>query len=150
MPQKARVVIDRVYRIVLMPPGHPIILLKSNQFNMAAVSVGIKVYCFVCINILVSFHASWTWIPIQSRFIVSFHGSRATVYGVSQLFFFSSFVHRDVDGLRSRNICTWQVGRMRNIQWIEIFITLRNTLCSANGSSRLHPLVNPGVDYRGM
>ena len=24
---------------VLMPPGHPIILLKSNQFNMAAVSV---------------------------------------------------------------------------------------------------------------
>ena len=29
----------RVYRIVLMPPGHPIILLKSNKFNMAAVSV---------------------------------------------------------------------------------------------------------------
>ena len=29
----------RVYEIVLMPPGHPIILLKSNYFNMAAVSV---------------------------------------------------------------------------------------------------------------
>ena len=133
-----------------MPPGHPIILLKSNQFNMAAVSVGIKIYCFVCINILVSFHTPWTWIPIQSRFIVSFHRSRAPLYGVSQLLFFSSFVQRDVDGLRSRNICTWQVRRMLNSQWIEILITLRNTLCSANGSSRLHPLVNPGVDYRGM
>ena len=29
----------RVYEIVLMPPGHPIILLKSNEFNMAVVSV---------------------------------------------------------------------------------------------------------------
>ena len=29
----------QVYDIVLMPPGHPIILLKSNYFNMAAVSV---------------------------------------------------------------------------------------------------------------
>ena len=29
----------RVYRIVLMAPGHPTILLKSNKFNMAAVSV---------------------------------------------------------------------------------------------------------------
>ena len=29
----------QVYEIVLMPPGHPIILLKSNYFNMAAVSV---------------------------------------------------------------------------------------------------------------
>ena len=28
---------------VLMPPGHPIILLKSNLFNMAAV-IGKKVY----------------------------------------------------------------------------------------------------------
>ena len=26
-------------RNVLMPPGHPIILLKSNEFNMGAVSV---------------------------------------------------------------------------------------------------------------
>ena len=30
---------ERLYRIVLMPAGHPIILLKSNKFNMAAVSV---------------------------------------------------------------------------------------------------------------
>ena len=29
----------QVYQIVLMPTGHPIILLKSNQFNMAAVSI---------------------------------------------------------------------------------------------------------------
>ena len=29
----------RVYRIVVMPPGHPIIFLESNIFNMAAVSV---------------------------------------------------------------------------------------------------------------
>ena len=30
---------ERVYWIVIMPPRHPIILLKSNWFNMAAVSV---------------------------------------------------------------------------------------------------------------
>ena len=30
-----------------MPPGHPIILLKSNQFNMAAVSVKRS----ICVNI---------------------------------------------------------------------------------------------------
>ena len=35
---KARVNTERVYRIVLMPPGHPLILLKSKLFNMAAVS----------------------------------------------------------------------------------------------------------------
>ena len=29
----------QVYRIMLMPSGHPIILLKPNKFNMAAVSV---------------------------------------------------------------------------------------------------------------
>ena len=29
----------QVYEIVLMSPGHLIILLKSNEFNMAAVSV---------------------------------------------------------------------------------------------------------------
>ena len=39
LARKARVNTGRVYRIVLMPPGHPIILLKSKQFNMAAVSV---------------------------------------------------------------------------------------------------------------
>ena len=33
LPEKARVNTERV------PPGHPIILLKSNKFNMAAVSV---------------------------------------------------------------------------------------------------------------
>ena len=30
LARKARVITDRVHRIVLMPPGHPIILLKSN------------------------------------------------------------------------------------------------------------------------
>ena len=29
----------QVYQIMLMPPGHPIILLKPNKFNMAAVLV---------------------------------------------------------------------------------------------------------------
>ena len=35
VPKSAR----KYKRNVLMPPGHPIILLKSNCFNMAAVSV---------------------------------------------------------------------------------------------------------------
>ena len=39
LPKKACVNTERVYRIMLMPPGHPIILLKSNKFNMASVSV---------------------------------------------------------------------------------------------------------------
>ena len=39
LARKARVNIERVYRIVLMPPGHPIIVLKSNKFNMTSVSV---------------------------------------------------------------------------------------------------------------
>ena len=39
LARKARVNTERVYRIVLMPPGHPIILLESNKFVMAAVSV---------------------------------------------------------------------------------------------------------------
>ena len=39
LARKARVNAERVYRIVLVPPRHPIILLKSNEFNMAAVSV---------------------------------------------------------------------------------------------------------------
>ena len=39
LARKARVNTERVYRIVLVPPRHPIILLKSNEFNMAAVSV---------------------------------------------------------------------------------------------------------------
>ena len=30
---------ERVQRILPIPPGHPIILVKSNQFNMAAVSI---------------------------------------------------------------------------------------------------------------
>ena len=37
--QKARINTERVYRVVLMPPGNRIILPKSNKFNMAAVSV---------------------------------------------------------------------------------------------------------------
>ena len=39
LARKARVNTERVYQIMLMPPGHPTILLKSNSFNMAAVSV---------------------------------------------------------------------------------------------------------------
>ena len=39
LARKVRVNTQRVYWIVLMPLGHPIILLKSNKFNMAAVSV---------------------------------------------------------------------------------------------------------------
>ena len=39
LARKARVNTERVQGIVLMPPGHPIILLKSNKFNMAALSV---------------------------------------------------------------------------------------------------------------
>ena len=39
LARKARVNTERVYWIVLMPPGHPIILLKSKLFNMATVSV---------------------------------------------------------------------------------------------------------------
>ena len=39
MARKAQANTERVYRIVLVPPRHPIILLKSNEFNMAAVSV---------------------------------------------------------------------------------------------------------------
>ena len=35
--RKAGVNTGRVYRIVLMCPGHPIILLKSNKFNIADV-----------------------------------------------------------------------------------------------------------------
>ena len=38
-PKSARIYTERVNRIVLMPLEHPIILLKSNKFNMAAVSV---------------------------------------------------------------------------------------------------------------
>ena len=39
LARKARVNTDMQLEIVLMPPGHPIILLKSNSLNMAAVSV---------------------------------------------------------------------------------------------------------------
>ena len=39
LARKARVNTERVCRIVFLPPVHPIILLKSNKFNMAAVSV---------------------------------------------------------------------------------------------------------------
>ena len=39
LARKARVNTERVYRILLVSPGHLIILLKSNEFNMVAVSV---------------------------------------------------------------------------------------------------------------
>ena len=39
LARKERVNTERVHRIVFMPPGHPIILLKSKKLNMAAVSV---------------------------------------------------------------------------------------------------------------
>ena len=38
-PKSVRTYTEWVYQIVFMPPGHPIILLKSNKLNMAAVSV---------------------------------------------------------------------------------------------------------------
>ena len=34
MARKAHVNTERIYRIMFMPPGHPIILLKCNKFNM--------------------------------------------------------------------------------------------------------------------
>ena len=37
--KSARTYTERVFRNVLIPPGHPIILFKSNKFNVAAVSV---------------------------------------------------------------------------------------------------------------
>ena len=39
LARKARVNTGRVYGNVLMTPRHPTILLKTNKFNMAAVSV---------------------------------------------------------------------------------------------------------------
>ena len=36
---KGRVNTEQVYQIMLMPPGHPIILIKSNKFKMAILSV---------------------------------------------------------------------------------------------------------------
>ena len=39
LARKARVDTEPGYRIVLMPPGYPIILVKSNNFSMVAVSV---------------------------------------------------------------------------------------------------------------
>ena len=39
LARKARVNTEREYRIVLMPPGHPMILLKSNKFNMVKWSI---------------------------------------------------------------------------------------------------------------
>ena len=38
-PKSARIYTERVYLIVPMPPGHPIVLPKSNTFNIVAVSV---------------------------------------------------------------------------------------------------------------
>ena len=38
-PKSARIYTERVNRIVFMPLKHPIIILKSNKFNVAAVSV---------------------------------------------------------------------------------------------------------------
>ena len=45
LARKASVNTERVYWIVVMPPGHPIILLKFNECNMAKVSVK-NVYSF--------------------------------------------------------------------------------------------------------
>ena len=47
MPRRALV---NTKQNVLMPPGHPIMLLKSNLFNMASISV--KWSIAVCINLL--------------------------------------------------------------------------------------------------
>ena len=45
LARKARVNTERVHRILLMPPRHPIILLTSNLFNMATVSVKRSILC---------------------------------------------------------------------------------------------------------
>ena len=47
VPKSAR----KYKRNVLMPPGHPIILLKSNLFNMAAVSVKRSIRAVIIENI---------------------------------------------------------------------------------------------------
>ena len=43
LARKGRVNPERVYWIELTPPEHPIILLKSNKFNMAAASVKMSI-----------------------------------------------------------------------------------------------------------
>ena len=48
LARKARVNTERVYWIVLMPPWHPIILLKSNKFTIVAVSVKRSIMGFRC------------------------------------------------------------------------------------------------------
>ena len=50
--RKAHVNTERV------PPGHPIILLKFNKFNMAAVSVRLSDYRIIRITIFVNFRPS--------------------------------------------------------------------------------------------
>ena len=57
-----------------MPPGHPIILLKSNQFNMAAVSVGRSTVLFVVTFWCHSIH-------LEPEFQFS-HGSSSHFMGV--------------------------------------------------------------------
>ena len=48
VPKSAR----KYKRNVLMPPGHPIILLKSNSFSMAAVSVKRSIDVLNCLSLL--------------------------------------------------------------------------------------------------
>ena len=71
LARKARVNTERVYRIVLMPPGHPIILLKSNEFNMAAVSVKrfICQHCLKCKHCKFNTYPPLIWIMFTSSLV---------------------------------------------------------------------------------
>ena len=71
LARKARVNTERVYRVVLMPPGHPIILLESNEFDMAAVSVkrSICLHCLKCKHCKFDTHPPLIWIMFTSSLV---------------------------------------------------------------------------------
>ena len=71
LARKARVNTEWVYRIVLMPPWHPIILLKSNEFNMAAVSVKrfICQHCLKCKHCKFNTYPPLIWIMFTSSLV---------------------------------------------------------------------------------
>ena len=71
LARKGRVNTERVYRIVLMPTGHPIVLLKSNEFNMAAVSVkrSICLHCLTCKHCKFNTYPPLIWIMFTSSLV---------------------------------------------------------------------------------
>ena len=71
LARKGRVNTERVYRIVLMPTGHPIVLLKSNEFNMAAVSVkrSICLHCLTCKHCKFNSYPPLIWIMFTSSLV---------------------------------------------------------------------------------